>query len=77
MQLSSKWIVPLSSAGYGVLLSLAICGVAHLASMLARSPISDQTANSLFGISCLVLVPITTYFRVASLFIRPVVTENN
>ena len=76
MQLNPQWIVPLSSAGYGVIFSLALCGAANIASALAGAPISPETRNALFGVGCLVLVPITTYFQFASLFFRPTATEN-
>lgn len=71
MQLNPQWIIPLSSAGYGVIFSLALCGAASIISGLAGAPISAETRNALFGIGCLVLVPVTTYFRFASLFFRP------
>jgi hypothetical protein len=70
MQLPN-WVVLLSSAGYGLIFSMALVGGARIAGALTGTPLSDTTANSLFGLGALVLVPVLTYFRFASLFVRP------
>jgi hypothetical protein len=71
MQISKSWLVLLSSAGYGVIFSMALVGGARIAGALSGTPLSDTTANTLFGIGALVLVPVLTYFRFASLFVWP------
>jgi len=76
MQISKSWLVLLSSAGYGVIFSMAIVGGVRIAAALTGSPLPDATAHSIFGISALVLVPVLTYFRFASLFVRPPVQVN-
>ena len=70
MQIPTSWVVVLSSAGYGLIFSLALVGGVRIAGALWGSPLSDTTARALFGIGALVLVPVLTYFRFASLFIR-------
>ena len=68
MKLTKNQLILLSSAGYGVLFSLAISGAARIIGGLAGSPLEPATANSIFGMSCLLLVPVTTYFRFAKIF---------
>ena len=70
MQIPTSWVVVLSSAGYGLIFSLALVGGVRIAGALWGSPLSDTTAHTLFGIGALVLVPVLTYFRFASLFVR-------
>jgi hypothetical protein len=70
MQISNSWLVLLSSAGYGVIFSMALVGGARIAGALSGSPLSDATAHSIFGIGALILVPVLTYFRFARLFFR-------
>jgi hypothetical protein len=69
--LSRNQSILLSSAGYGVLISLALSGGLRIVSGLAGMPVEADTANLAFLASCLVLVPITTYFRVAATFFPP------
>jgi hypothetical protein len=71
MQISKSWLVLLSSAGYGVIFSMALVGGVRIAGALSGTPLSDTTANTIFGIGALVLVPVLTYFRFASLFVWP------
>lgn len=69
MPISKSWLVLLSSAGYGVIFSMALVGGARIVGALCGTSLSDTTAHSIFGISALVLVPVLTYFRFASLFV--------
>ena len=71
MQISDSRIVYLSSAGYGLLFSIALVGAARIASGLTGTPLSDATANTILGFSTLILVPALTYFRFAGLFVLP------
>jgi hypothetical protein len=70
MLLSKPWFVLLSSAGYGVIFSMALVGGARIAGALSGTPLSDATAHSIFGIGALILVPVLTYYRFARLFVR-------
>ena len=70
MQIPTSWVVALSSAGHGLLFSIALVGAVRIAGSLTGTPLSDATANSILGVSALVLVPTLTYFRFASLFVR-------
>jgi len=71
MQVSKSWLVLLSSAGYGVIFSMALVGGVRIVGALSGSPLSDTTAHTIFGIGALVLVPVLTYFRFARLFVWP------
>ena len=71
MQISKSWLVLLSSAGYGVIFSMALVGGVRIVGALSGTPLSDSTAHSIFGIGALILVPVLTYFRFASLFVGP------
>ena len=68
MFLNRNQTILLSSAGYGVLFSLALSGALRIGSGLVGMPVSADTSNLAFLVSCLVLTPITTYFRFASQF---------
>lgn len=70
MQIPRSWVVAVSSAGYGLILSMCLVGAVRIIGGLTGSPPSDATANSIFGVSALLLVPTFTYFRVASVFVR-------
>lgn len=76
MRLSINQSVLLSSAGYGVLMSLALSGAARIIGGLIGSPLSSDNANLVFLVGCLVLVPITTYFRVAQMFFPQATSQN-
>ena len=76
MRLSLNHTILLSSAGYGVLFSLALSGAARIVSGLMGSPLSADNGNLVFLIGCLVLVPITTYFRFAQMFFPQAVAAN-
>jgi len=77
MQISKSWLVLLSSAGYGVIFSMALVGGVRIVGALNGTPLSDATAHTIFGISALVLVPVLTYFRFASLFVWPTSQVNS
>ena len=70
MQIPTSWVVVLSSAGYGLIFSMALVGGVRIAGALSGTPLSDTTAHTIFGIAALVLVPVLTYFRFARLFVR-------
>lgn len=76
MRLSPNHLILLSSAGYGVIFSLALSGLVRIGSGLAGAPVSPEVANNVFGIGCLILVPITTYFRFASRFYPAAPSQN-
>jgi hypothetical protein len=70
MQIPTSWVVVLSSAGYGLIFSMALVGGVRIAGAITGAPLSDATAHTIFGIGALVLVPVLTYFRFARLFVR-------
>lgn len=71
MQTPPTWLIPLSSAGYGVIFSLAVVGAIRITGALTGTPVSNDFTNTAFGLCALLLVPTLTYFRFASLFTRP------
>jgi hypothetical protein len=77
MRLTMNQSILLSSAGYGVLASLALNGAARIIGGLVGSPLSTDNAGLLFLASCAVLVPITTYFRVAQRFFPPATSQSD
>lgn len=77
MRFTISQSVLLSSAGYGVLMSLALSGAARIVGGLIGSPLSSDTGNLVFLVGCLVLVPITTYFRVAQMFFPQAASQND
>jgi hypothetical protein len=76
MRFTLNQSVLLSSAGYGVLMSLALSGAARIIGGLIASPLSSDNAGLVFLAGCLVLVPITTYFRVAQMFFPKAASQN-
>jgi hypothetical protein len=64
-----NWLAMVSSVGHGVLLALATAGVARIGAGLLGTPLSPEGARCVFGISCLVLCPLTGYFNVARLML--------
>ncbi len=77
MRITQNQLILLSSAGYGVLASLALNGAARIIAGLVGSPLSSDHAGLVFLASCSVLVPITTYFRVAQMFFPPAASQND
>lgn len=77
MRFTKNQAILLSSAGYGVLISLALSGAARITGGLVGSPLSSDTAGLVFLAGCLVLVPITTYFRIAQMFFPPAASQND
>lgn len=75
MKISLQHLIWLSSAGYGVMFSLALSGAARIAAGLAGYPLTPEDAGLVFLAGCVVLVPITTYFRFAKVFFPPATTE--
>lgn len=76
MRFTLNQSVLLASAGYGVLMSLALSGAARIGGGLIGSPLSADDAGLVFLVGCLVLVPITTYFRIAQMFFPPAASQN-
>jgi hypothetical protein len=70
MQIPRSWVVAVSSAGYGLILSICLVGAVRIVGEFMGTSVSSATANSIFGISALILVPTMAYFRFASIFVR-------
>lgn len=67
-----NYLVVICSMGHAILFSLALSGAVRIISGLLGMPISNDTANSIFGITALVTMPPAGYFKIARFVIPPV-----
>lgn len=69
-----NYMVVIASIGHAILFSLAVSGGARIVSWFLGAPISNDTANTIFGITALITMPPAGYFKIAR-FVMPAPKE--